>query len=317
MMKCLAVFLLTLGMASAFANPLCGATPPSASQGDGIVPQCEEARTWSLVPELSDEFEASRLDAAKWDDWCATFQGRRAAGPAGSPCETGFWFRPDNVAVENGELVLTARLLDEREKASRENAYTRYAPYATSIVKSRRKICYGYFEIRAKTMSACVSNAFWLYDPHSEDLDAKYSEGEISEEIDIFEVTGRPDFYGRRDCTRTYYNTVHWYCTPYLEGIVNRKLIAPPNRSFKTKTDFGFGADYHTHGFLWTPKKLVWYLDGKPVATRENDRFHRPLHVTLDCEVFASWFGRPDPKDLPAKFRVDYLRTWACPKGED
>ncbi|GEM_PF-3110941 len=278
-------------------------------------PFCEEAKGWKRVPAVSDEFDGKALDKSKWDDWCASFPGRVAAGMRGEPCVNGFRFAPDNVSVEDGELVLTARLLTDEERKSHHQEHLRHGPYATSIVKSRKKQVYGYFEIRAKTMKACVSNAFWLYDPHSDDPRVKYTAGDVSEEIDIFEVTGRPDSRGRNpDCSRKYYNTFHLYCTPYLEGVINAKKINPPDRAFVTKVDFDFCDDYHVYGLLWTPEKLVWYLDGKPVKERKNDGlFHRPLHVTLDSEVFVSWFGVPDPKDLPAKFRIDYVRVWECP----
>lgn len=270
---------------------------------------CPLGGEWTLDEAVSDEFSAAQLDLSKWDDWCATFQGRRAKGEFGTPCETGFLFSPKNVKVENGELVLTARFLDESEK-TRENEFRRFAPYACAIVKSRKKSRYGYYEIRAKTMAACVSNAFWLYDPFSDDTAKKYKAGSVTSEIDIFEVTGKPDYRKRYDCTRIFYNTCHLLNTPYLEAVINGGAVKNPPMSFKTKTDFLFHDGYHVYGFLWTPEKMVWYLDGKPTAERHSKEFDMPLHVTFDCEVFDGWFGVPDPADLPAEFRVDYIRVY-------
>lgn len=284
-----------------------------ALSGFGAEPNCEEARGWKPCPELSDEFDGTALDLDKWDDFCPTFPGRRATGRIPEKCENGFVFRPENVSVANGELVLTAAL-DDVSKASRRDQYLRYGPYATSMIKSRARRVYGYYEIRAKTMKACVSNAFWLYDPHSDDPRVKYRLGDVSEEIDIFEVTGRPDFSGKvPSCARTYFNTLHLMGTPYVEGVVNHMPRLFPNRASKTAVDFDFCDDYHVYGFLWTPEKLVWYLDGKATFERPNDYYHRPLHLDLDSEVFPGWFGIPDPKDLPAHFRVDYVRVWECP----
>ena len=276
-------------------------------------PLCAEAKDWKFKAEFSDEFDGGKLDRGKWDDWCRTFQGRSADRRFTAKCESGFLFSPENVAVENGELTLTARMLNESEKNSPRNAYLAYAPYSVAIVKSRKKHGYGYYEIRAKTMKACVSNAFWLYDPHSDDPGVKFTPGDISEEIDVFETTGKPDFRNKvEDCTKTYFNTLHYYSTPYLEAIVNlRKLKRPDGKSMKV--DYDFCDDYHVYGFLWTPEKLVWYLDGKVTREEKNEYFHRPLHITFDCEVFLDWFGAPDPADLPAKYRIDYVRVWECP----
>lgn len=285
-----------------------------ASSGEEVQPLCAAAKGWERVPEIGDEFEGTALDAAKWDDFVQTFRGRMADGARGEPCVNGFLYLPENVAVRNGELVLTAKLLPETEKTHR-NEYLRYAPYATSIVRSRRKIRYGYFEIRAKTMAACVSNAFWLYDPHSDDPQVKFAEGDVSEEIDVFEAKGRDDFLGKKKWGTTYYiSNLHFYCTPYLEGVVNKRKWLPPNRAFKTDLGFNMSDGYHVYGLLWTPEKITWFVDGRETSARENDGlFHRPLHVTLDSEVFTGWFGTPDPKDLPAEFHVDYVRAWKCP----
>ena len=276
-------------------------------------PQCEEARGWKQNLAASDEFNGGALDRGKWDGWCRSFQGRSSTSASVAKSEDGFVFSPGNVAVEGGELTLAARRLNGHELRSPRNEFLCYAPYSTAIVRSRRKHVYGYYEIRAKTMKACVSNAFWLYDPHSDDPGVKFAPGDFSEEIDIFETTGRPDFRGKAaDCSKTYYNTTHFYATPYLEGIVNRRRILA-SQGTKVKVDYDFCDAYHTYGFLWTPEKLVWYLDGKVTREERNEHFHRPLHVTFDCEVFAGWFGVPDPEDLPAKFCIDYFRLWECP----
>ena len=270
---------------------------------------CPLAGEWRLDASVSDEFDAPALDAAKWDDWCATFQGRRAAGKRGEKCETGFLFARKNVRVESGELVLTARKMDESEDTV-ENELRRFKPYSCAIVKSVAKSGYGYYEIRAKTMKACVSNAFWLYDPLSDAPQRKYKPGETSEEIDIFEVTGKADRGGKFDCTRIFYNTCHLVKTPYLEAVINGGMEKKPGMSFQTKTDFDFHDGYHVYGFLWTAEKMTWYLDGRKVAERENSEYRRPLHVTFDCEIFPNWFGLPDDDDLPAEFRVDYIRVF-------
>ena len=51
-----------------------------------------------------------------------------------------------------------------------------------------------------------------------------------------------------------------------------------------------------------------WYIDGKEVFRRGNDRFHRPLHVTFDCEIMYSWVGEPDKGGLPQVFSIDWFK---------
>lgn len=238
--------------------------------------------------EWIEEFNGKSLDESKWCDWVWSFQGRRA----------GFLFARDNVAVSNGCLNLTARLMREDEKTV-ENLRRGFTTYATSLVRSQEKFSYGYFECRAKTMNSKVCNAFWLYDPLSDKPEKKFRIGDYSEEIDIFEIFGS---------LKDWYGTVHCLKTPYLEGIVYAGVEKLPNKSKKIALDFDPSADFHVYGFLWSEKELVWYIDGREVFRRENDRFHRPLHVTFDCEIMYSWVGEPDKGGLPQVFSIDWFK---------
>ena len=283
------------------------------SAASAAEPNCAEAKGWAPVAELTDEFDGRGLDEAKWDDWCRTFQGRSADRRYTATMASGFAYEPGNVAVGGGELALTARMMTDAELGSRRNRYLCHGPYSLAIVKSKARCSYGYYEIRAKTMKACVANNFWLYDAHSDDPRVRFTPGDFSEEIDIFETVGKPDFNGKKeDFTKTYFNTCHLYATPYLEGVVNLRKIAPASGT-SMKVDFGFCDDWHVYGFLWTPEKLVWYLDGQVTREAKNEHFHRPLHVVFNCEVYVDWFGVPDPADFPAKYRIDYVRVWKGP----
>ena len=252
----------------------------------------------------SDEFDGEMLDLSKWDDWVESFQGRRQ----------GFLFSRDNVAVNDGKLELTARLVRDDEKTF-DNLARGFDTYATAIVKAKRKTFYGYYECRARSMKAAVCNAFWLYDPLSDDPKRKYSPGDFSEEIDIFEIFGK-EGSKESDCSRALYNTVHCLGTPYLEGRIFGSVEKLPEKSSSKKVDFDFWDGYHTYGFLWTEGMLRWYVDGVEMFARPNDRFHRPMHVTFDCEIMYNWVGEPDKADLPQKFSVEYFRHWKK-QGDD
>ncbi len=256
-------------------------------------PLCPLGDGWTFVSEFSDEFDGESLDTAKWWDFNPTFYGRKPGV-----------FSRENVAVKNGTLQLTARH-QKPEEVSIENKVRGFDQFTTAIVKSQKRVKYGYFEARCKSMNASVCNAFWLYDPL--DPVEKYIEGSFSEEIDIFEIFGKPN---DKKSERLFYATVHRYCTPYFEAIVNRKKFPLENRSFKLKMPFDFHQDFHTYALLWTPTELKWYVDGKEVFSRDNDYFNKPLHITFDCEIMKDWVGLPDPADLPSTFYIDYVRIW-------
>lgn len=256
-------------------------------------PTCPLGDGWALDPDFSDEFAASELDANKWWDFNPAWHGRKPA-----------YFDRANVRVGDGCLQITARAQDPT-RVSVENRVRGYDLFTTAIVKSKQRICYGYFEARCRSMRANVCNAFWLYDPL--DPPAKYREGDFSEEIDIFEVFGKPL---RAEHARVFFTTVHRHHTPYVESLVNAKKTALPNYSGKIKMPFDFHADFHVYALLWTRQELKWFVDGKEVFSRANDFFHRPLHVVFDAEIMQTWVGLPDAADLPATFSVDYVHVW-------
>ena len=279
-------------------------------------PVCPVDPTMPFVPELSDEFEGSRLDDTKWADWSPSFRGRTSLGARVVAPGNGYLYCRDNVSTRDGLLRLVARPMRENEKTP-ENLAQGFDAWALAIVKSRGKGCYGYYEIRAKTMTACLCNGYWLYDPHSDDPDRKFTYGDISEEVDVFEVGGHK---GRNIPTR--YNpgilcgTIHAYTTPYLEGIVNRTNRNPKDAGkVRVKLPFWMCDGFHTYGLLWTPTNLVWYVDGRRQDDRHNDYIHRPLHITFDCEMMRVR-GIPDPKDLPDEFQIDYVRVWRLDPGD-
>ena len=261
-------------------------TPPQTVDGREPTFECplSDAECQFVFDEqASDEFEGEMLDRSKWDDWVESFQGLR----------------------------LKSRLLREVEKTF-DNIARGFDTYATAIVKSKKKTFYGYYECRAKSMKAAVCNAFWLYDPLSDEPKKKYRPGDFSEEIDIFEIFGK-EGSKKSDCARAFYNTVHRLGTPYLEGRVLGSVEKLPEKSSRRKVDFDFADGYHEYGFLWTEKEMKWYADGVEMFSRPNDHFHRPMHVTFDCEIMYDWVGEPDKADLPQTFSVQYFRHWRKP----
>ena len=252
---------------------------------------------YALNESFSDEFE-NGFDGSRWHDFYPTWSGRAGM----------FHFARKNVSVRGGALVLTARAENPGDVSPELIAECK-EKFSTAAFRSKKRILYGYFEVKFKSMNACVCNAFWLNDPL--DPPGKYKPGNFTEEIDIFEVFGKSTLRPKDSQTppndRIYFTTTHRAETPYVESKVwlGRKISGK-----KTPVKESFSKRYHTGGFLWTPEKLVWLLDGKIVDERPNEYFHRPMYINIDCEVMKTWAGEPDVKDLPAEFIVEYLRVW-------
>ena len=256
-------------------------------------PVCPMGDGWVLEQVFSDEFNGQGLDGEKWWDFNPEWYGRKPG-----------YFSRENVTVKDGKLCLTAKV-QKPEEVTVENKVRGYDKFTTSTVKSKKRILYGYFEARCKSMKASICNAFWLYDPLNPP--AKYKEGSFSEEIDIFEIFGKP---AKKEYDRVYCTTVHRFYTPYVESIANAKQTSLPKKAMKQKLPFDFHADFHVYGFLWTPTEMKWFVDGKEVFARDNDYYSTPLYIMFDCEIMKDWVGLPDPADLPSTFEIDYLRVW-------
>ena len=287
--------LLTVCALAAFASGIAAAEAP----------KCPIPGDWTFDTALSDEFDAPSFDHAKWWDFTPLWRGRRE-----------YINRAANVTQKDGKLELWAKRILKSEQEYEDRAQG-FWPYTCGIVKSRRKVKYGYFEVRAKGTAAEVRNAFWLYDPLSDGINrpwSKYLSGSHSEEIDIYEFVGR---FQDEAAKRPYKicSHVHRFKTPYVEGVVNADKTKLANAGGQYPVDWRPCDDYHVYGLLWTPEEIVWYVDGVETYRRANDYYHTDLHVMIDVEI-AKWRGadpsKLDPSTLPAVHTIDYFRRWTA-----
>ncbi|MBQ8771014.1 MAG: family 16 glycosylhydrolase [Bacteroides sp.] len=123
---------------------------------------------WVYNEEISDEFQGTTIDTTKWFNYNPTWIGRQPS-----------LFRPENVRVEGGQLILTGK----REQVA--DAPEGYHTFTSAAVQSKKKVLYGFFEIKCRPMNSALSSAFWLY----------VQDSIKQEEIDIFEICGRQTHY--------------------------------------------------------------------------------------------------------------------------
>jgi beta-glucanase (GH16 family) len=225
---------------------------------------------WSLYEPMSDEFNGDKLDGAKWWDHNPQWRGREPA-----------LFMPHNVEVRGGMLRLTMK----NENVA--GAPKGYDTFTSAAVQSRTRVRHGYFEIRAKPMRSSGSSAFWF--TYGDDRDAT--------EIDVFEIGG-----GAPGFERKYNMNQHVFRTPTEKKhwSVGGVWMAPWN----------LADDFHTYGLEWDEKELSYYVDGVRVRRADGGHWRQALTVNFDSETMPTWFGLPDPKDLPSTFEIDYIRTW-------
>lgn len=230
----------------------------------------QNTKNWKLLDEFSDDFNGTQIDDSKWYDYNPQWKGRKPG-----------YFSRDNVNVQNGYLQLTAKYEDLAEMPDGYHTYT------TAAVKSKGTVKYGYFEIRCQSMTSSASSAFWLYENTTDNWT----------EIDIFEIGGTAK--NEENAINT---NVHVFHTPTddTHWQIHKKLTVP----------FKHHEEFHTYGLEWDEENIKWFVDGELYRSIPNTNWHFPLTINMDSETFPDWFGLPDPSDLPATYKIDYVRTW-------
>jgi beta-glucanase (GH16 family) len=233
---------------------------------------------WVLDPEFSDDFSAAFPNPARWHIQ-PTVKGDWSGRPPAL-------FYPPNVRTGNGLAI------DFKKEASPDLAKypsQGYLDYTSGSIKTNERTGYGYYEVRAKPMAACIDSAFWLAEPNMP---------QDNTEIDIFEIGGRAPRRERDDnMTAHVWSTLkegkhHWS----IPGIWK----APAN----------LADDFHVYGFEWNRDELLWYVDGVLVHRVKNTNWTFPMRILFDAEPMLKWFGPVDDASLPATYQVEYLRVW-------
>ena len=169
--------------------------------------------------------------------------------------------------------------------------------YLSGIITSYDsfKMTHGYVEARVKLPAGRgLWPAFWLLNTH-------YVED--APEIDVMEFLGQN--------TEKVYHTYH-----YFDIDNNWAKISTPSyetqaasRNINNWTD-----DYHTFGVAWTPKEIIWYVDGietKRITDEQYKISGQAMYLIANLAVGGSWPGSPDENTIfPADYKIDYIRAY-------
>jgi len=150
-------------------------------------------------------------------------------------------------------------------------------PYVSGLITSRETFAqlYGYFEVRARLPAGRgLWPAVWLLP----------SAGGWPPELDLLEQKGG----------ETVYQTVHTGAPDH-----------PAEADFKARVP-GAATGFHTYGVLWTPERLVWFVDRRQTAaTATPADLNQPMYLLINLAVGGDFTGPPSPSiRWPARFRI-------------
>jgi len=248
---------------------------PAKAAAVEVVPGPPAGKKWVPIPELSDEFEGVGLDSSKWTPFSSFWKGRAPA-----------FFYSNNVAVTNGQLVLSIRRENYAANPDLMKLPTNFNTFTSATVQSKSTVRYGFFEVRAQPVRATCSSAFWFTRNGCE--------------IDVFELGGYAEGH-----ESTMYSTLHVFPADW-----NQKM---PHWSKQTVWEYDgrLADDYHLYALDWNTNWITFFLDGQPVGKLTNTHWHQQINMLFDIETMPNWFGVPLPSEtLPGTFNVDYVRSW-------
>ncbi len=271
-----------------------------------------------------DEFDGTELDMTKWD-----FEARMK----GTGKIEISWDK-EVIDIGDGKLKLHAV---NYKKPNHES--TRYkVPYSV-VTKYKMNFTYGYAEIRARLpFFEGAWPSFWGLNAGGDTRNCPSYNKEKDEsrlydsEVDIFEVFGHK--------SKVIPNIHKWYFTDRLNyGEISgeegcRHTMLPEGDKLiwdweeKNADLEKLSYEYHTYGFEWTDKEMMFYVDGTKYYTLnivntfdmfdDMSGFHSPIFLMFNNHVFAddlSWYGSlvKDHSLLPFCYYIDYIRVYQKP----
>lgn len=235
-----------------------------------------EREGWKLV--WHDEFDGERLS----DEWT-----RIPRFP--NPSEWNKYMSTDDrlFKVQDGKLILYGLVNDYLPQDT--------AHYLTGGVYTRGKVLFqrGRLDIRLKMDDASGAwPAAWLL-----------PEGQwpYGGEIDIME---------RLNYDTIAYQTVHSYTTEY-------DTIARKSQYWGSKGPIKRG-DWNVYSVELYEDSMSFFINDRHTFTYRKEPelgpkqypYDRPMYLLIDMQLGGHWVGRVNPKELPYRYQIDYVRFY-------
>jgi beta-glucanase (GH16 family) len=272
--------------------PPSGPNPPGSAEPGG--PASAPDARWRLI--WSDEFDGDEVDPAHW-----TVRNLSTFGD-GNRAIACLMDRPENVRVEGGHLILTARSEQEAVRCGQTDPrFPDGRRYTSGFLESRGKaeFEYGRFEVRARLPLAHGTSkglwpAFWM---RPSDLSLG--------ELDVMEAIGSGA--AEPDGSNRVFHSIHY---DYDD--------THPMQSRLHVSERRFSDGFHTFAVEWEPGSLRWFVDDELTYERTtgttpwlDEAFSGPFFLRLNLAVGGTWPGEPDADTaFPASYVIDHVRVY-------
>ena len=230
---------------------------------------------------LEEDFENGGIDTSIW-----TFEIGTGQNGWGNNELQYYTDRPENVKVEDGKLIITAR-----EESFEGSSYTS----ARLITKEKFEVQFGRIEARMKMpWGRGIWPAFWMLGNNIDEVSWPQTG-----EIDIMEYRGQ-------DPTIVH-GSVHG--PGYSAGNAITKSFNLQN----DRLDTGF----HTYGIEWGKNYINFYIDDSlynritPDDVTGEWVFNKPFFMLVNMAVGGTFVGSPSEDTVfPQTLEVDYIKVF-------
>ncbi len=222
---------------------------------------------------FKDDFDDTGLDLEKWE-----YRGNGA--------RSGGFMSPNQVFLENGNLIIRAEYKDAGEYG---------AGWYAGMIRTVQDFDSGYFECRCiASKGGGFWSAFWLNSPGMST--PEISNGGIGgAEIDIFEAFNYT--------TKLNYNSVslNVHIGGYGDGLRSENL-----GSYKVKNPY---TEYNTYGLEWNEDYYIFYINGiEAVRSNFKDGVSQGLeYAILSLEPPKEFTEQPG---FSTDFIIDYVKVY-------
>lgn len=209
-------------------------------------------------PSLEATFTGSKLDTSLWGT-CYPWQSADGCTNFGNSDEYE-WYTPAQDQVSGGVLHMTAQRMPTQGSAS-DGAAKTYA-YRSGMVTTYPgfQFQYGYVQVVAKIpYGPGLWPALWLAAANKQ----------WPPEIDMLEHYGTG--------------------SQYTEHLHEADMCVQAG----AQSTVNLSGGWHTFGLYWSPSRIVWYIDGRPVMTASKGVPRQPMYFLADLAVYqqaaAGW----------------------------
>ncbi len=242
------------------------------SEPKGSTAESEEFQSQYNSLLWEDDFETGSLDTGIWN-----IETGNNNGWGNNELQ---YYTGDNVAVADGNLVITA-------KAESSNGFDYTSSRITT--KDNFNFTYGRVEVRAKLPGGeGVWPAAWMLGSNFDEVGWP-----DSGEIDIMEYAGKDP------------NLVH--------GSLHYPGNSGGNAITSTTTVDNAETEFHLYSVEWTPENIYFLVDNEVFHSVENTSdlpFHHDFFLILNVAMGGTFGGDVDPSFTESSMVVDYVKVF-------